>query len=248
MVEVLCIISLFYLIISPVIVWVSYEYPRIMKILWMTEAFELVQKYYPQNQLKFFSRKNTSIWQVVKKIYRYNHRSLATFVLLSITLIVLSLNFSITQLLLLAVLSSILMMVFWIDIDHQYIFDAVTIPLVWVGVLLNYYGMFTSLQSSVSGAVFGYAILTAINMIYLLIKGYSGIGAGDAKLLAVFGAWFGWLVVSPILLVAGVLLFFSYLFLKFSGRLTQSKSIGFGPLLIAGLLVSYVVFLSYFHS
>ena len=78
-----------------------------------------------------------------------------------------------------------------IDFDTQYLFDNMTMPLLWLGIICNMFGLFTDLQSSVLGAIVGYLSLWLVSWVFKLIRGKEGMGAGDFKLLAMLGAWLG---------------------------------------------------------
>ena len=80
----------------------------------------------------------------------------------------------------------------FIDFDHQLLPDAITLPLLWAGVLVSLFGGFTDLESSVLGATGGYLLLWSICNAYRLLTGKEGMGGGDFKLLAMIGAWLGW--------------------------------------------------------
>jgi len=71
-----------------------------------------------------------------------------------------------------------------IDVDHQLLPDDITLPLLWLGLVLNTMGTFVSLQDAVLGAIFGYLILWSVYWIFKLLTGKEGMGYGDFKLLA----------------------------------------------------------------
>lgn len=78
-----------------------------------------------------------------------------------------------------------------IDYDTQLLPDNMTLPLLWLGLLLNSFGMFTSLHMAVAGAMLGYLSLWSIYWLFKLLTGKEGMGYGDFKLLAALGAWVG---------------------------------------------------------
>lgn len=86
----------------------------------------------------------------------------------------------------------------FIDIDEQLLPDVITLPLLWLGLLLNLGGLYTNIYASVIGAAVGYLSLWAVYKVFKLITGKEGMGYGDFKLLAMFGAWMGW---KPLLLI-----------------------------------------------
>lgn len=89
-----------------------------------------------------------------------------------------------------------------IDIDHQYLFDCLVLPMLWVGLIANNYGVFpeVSISSAIWGAVVGYMSLWIVNALFKLIRGYDGLGHGDFKLLALFGAWGGYQILPVVIL------------------------------------------------
>ncbi len=92
----------------------------------------------------------------------------------------------------------------FIDLDHQILPDAITLPGIWLGLLLNLNGVFVGLDAAVVGAVAGYVSLWLLYHVFRLITGKEGMGFGDFKLFALFGAWFGWQVLPLIILLAAV--------------------------------------------
>lgn len=92
----------------------------------------------------------------------------------------------------------------FIDIDHQLLPDSITLPLLWLGITLNLFGVFTTLEASVIGAMAGYLVLWSIYHLFKLLTGKEGMGYGDFKLLAVLGAWMGWQALPVIVLLSSV--------------------------------------------
>jgi len=79
-----------------------------------------------------------------------------------------------------------------IDFDTQLLPDNLTLPLLWLGLLVNIPGWFTGLENAVWGAVLGYLSLWSVYHLFKLLTGKEGMGYGDFKLLAAIGAWLGW--------------------------------------------------------
>lgn len=123
----------------------------------------------------------------------------------------------------------------FIDIDKMLLPDSIVLPGLWLGILLNLNGLFTDLDSSIVGAVIGYLSLWSIYWAFKLLTGKEGMGYGDFKLFALFGAWFGWQYLPITILlssVAGAVIGITILAIK-----GQDKNIPipFGPYLaIAG--------------
>jgi leader peptidase (prepilin peptidase) / N-methyltransferase len=125
-----------------------------------------------------------------------------------------------------------------IDLDTQLLPDDITLPLLWLGLLANLFGLYTSLSSAVLGAVAGYLVLWSVYWAFRLIAKKEGMGYGDFKLLAAIGAWTGWQVLPVAVLVAaglGAVVGSLMLWLTRRGRETP---IPFGPWLALGGIVA----------
>lgn len=92
----------------------------------------------------------------------------------------------------------------FIDIDHQLLPDSITLPLLWLGLLLSVFNVFCDMQSSIIGAIAGYLVLWSVYHAFKLVTGKEGMGYGDFKLLALFGAWLGWQSLPIIILLSSV--------------------------------------------
>jgi leader peptidase (prepilin peptidase)/N-methyltransferase len=122
-----------------------------------------------------------------------------------------------------------------IDIDYYILPDSITLPLLWVGILLNTQSVFVSLTDSVYGAAAGYLSLWSVYWLYKMYSGKEGMGHGDFKLLAALGAWFGWQMLPLIMLLSSTV----GVIIGVMGMLIYKKNknipIPFGPYLaIAG--------------
>jgi len=120
-----------------------------------------------------------------------------------------------------------------IDLDHKLLPDQLTLPLLWAGLLLNLFGVFTDLDSAVIGAVAGYLSLWLVFHLFRLATGKEGMGYGDFKLLAAIGAWFGWQVLPGVILLAsgvGAIVGIGLILARRQGR---EVPIAFGPFLAA---------------
>lgn len=123
-----------------------------------------------------------------------------------------------------------------IDADTMLLPDSLTLPLLWLGLLVNLSGLFAPLKDAVTGAMIGYLFPLAIYWICRLISGKEGIGYGDFKLMAALGAWLGWQLLPLVLLACcfGAIVGISLMLLK-KHRLDQP--LPFGPYLaLAGML------------
>jgi len=120
-----------------------------------------------------------------------------------------------------------------IDLDTQLLPDAITMPLLWCGLLLNLWGVFTDLRSAVIGAIAGYLALWAVYWLFKLATGKEGMGYGDFKLLGAIGAWLGWQVLPVVVLLSSVVGAAVGIGLIVLARRGRNVPIPFGPYLAA---------------
>lgn len=92
----------------------------------------------------------------------------------------------------------------FIDLDRQLLPDGITLPFLWLGLLLALFGVFTDLRAAVIGAAAGYLSLWLVFHLFRLLTGKEGMGYGDFKLLGLFGAWLGWQALPVVLLLSSV--------------------------------------------
>ena len=126
----------------------------------------------------------------------------------------------------------------FIDLDTQLLPDAVTLPLLWIGLLINLGNGFTDISSAVIGAASGYIFLWLIYWCFKIATGKEGMGYGDFKLLAVIGAWFGWKMLPLVILfssLAGAVIGIGLIIVAKNKRDTPFP---FGPYLVGGGLVA----------
>ncbi|OZY83984.1 prepilin peptidase [Cellvibrio mixtus] len=91
-----------------------------------------------------------------------------------------------------------------IDLDTYLLPDDITLPLLWLGLIINSFGMFTDLPSALWGAIAGYMSLWMVYQLFKLVTGKEGMGFGDFKLLAALGAWMGWQMLPQIILLSSL--------------------------------------------
>ena len=89
-----------------------------------------------------------------------------------------------------------------IDFHKQLLPDNIVFPLLWSGILINMFGTFVDLESSVIGAIAGYLVLWSVYHLFRILTGKEGMGYGDFKLLAALGAWMGWKMLPLILILS----------------------------------------------
>lgn len=125
----------------------------------------------------------------------------------------------------------------FIDLDTFYLPDDITLPLIWVGLLVNMGSAIVDLQSAVIGAVAGYLSLWLVYWGFKLATGKEGMGYGDFKLLSAIGAWLGWKMLPVVILLSSLAGAIIGIGMIVFARHERSKPIPFGPyLVIAGLI------------
>ena len=128
----------------------------------------------------------------------------------------------------------------FIGYDTQYLPDAITLPLLWAGLLWNLFGAFVPVQQAVIGAMAGYLSLWSVYWAFKLFTGKEGMGYGDFKLLAALGAWLGWQVLPLIVLLSALVGAITGIVLIVLTRRGKDIPIPFGPYLaMAGLIALF---------
>jgi leader peptidase (prepilin peptidase)/N-methyltransferase len=127
-----------------------------------------------------------------------------------------------------------------IDFDTQLLPDDITLPLLWVGLALNAFNVYTDLKSAVIGAMAGYLSLWAVYWGFKLFTGKEGMGYGDFKLLAALGAWLGWQMLPLTILLSSLVGAVVGLSLMVFARQGRNVPIPFGPYLAAAGLIALV--------
>jgi leader peptidase (prepilin peptidase)/N-methyltransferase len=128
----------------------------------------------------------------------------------------------------------------FIDLDTQLLPDGITLPLLWLGLLFNLGMLFSDAKSAVIGATAGYLALWTIYWIFKWATGKEGMGYGDFKLLAAIGAWLGYKMLLPVILLSsfvGAAVGITLILTK--GR-SRSVPIPFGPYLAAAGLITLI--------
>lgn len=117
-----------------------------------------------------------------------------------------------------------------IDAETHLLPDALVLPTLWLGLVVNAFALFTPPASAILGAAVGYAMLRLVEQGYRLLRGREGLGRGDAKLAAALGAWLGWQALPWALLIAVLAGIAVGLFLLLRGR-RADQPFAFGPML-----------------
>ena len=128
----------------------------------------------------------------------------------------------------------------FIDFDTTYLPDAITLPLLWCGLLFNLQGAFADLPAAVIGAMAGYISLWSVYWAFKLLTRKEGMGYGDFKLLAALGAWLGWQMLPLIVLLSSLVGAIIGILLIILAKKGRNVPIPFGPYLAtAGLLALF---------
>lgn len=131
-----------------------------------------------------------------------------------------------------------LIVLFFIDFDHQLLPDCLTLSFLWLGLLANSQAIFTSLPDAVYSAAGAYLVLWLFTKLFYFFNGKIGMGNGDFKLFAALGAWFGWIKLPLILLIASLTgLIVGLIYLKIQQKPRDSQ-IAFGPFLVLAALIN----------
>lgn len=127
-----------------------------------------------------------------------------------------------------------------IDFDTYLLPDDITLPLLWLGLIVNSFNTFTDLPSALWGAIAGYLSLWSVYKLFKLLTGKEGMGYGDFKLLAALGAWMGWQMLPQIILLSslvGAVIGISLIVIR--GR-DKNIPIPFGPYLAIAGWIAFV--------
>lgn len=124
----------------------------------------------------------------------------------------------------------------FIDIQHQLLPDIIVLPLLSFGLLLSVFGVYTTSYASIVGAIGGYMFLWLVYQAYKLLTGKEGMGYGDFKLLALLGAWLGWQQLLLVVILASLLAIISAATMLCFGK--KCTKLPFAPFLATAGMVA----------
>ncbi len=190
-----------------------------------------------QQPIRFYQNIPLLSWLFLRgKCGHCQHPISARYPLVELTTALLS--FTVAYLYGVSVLTLFILILTWalicltmIDFDQMILPDQITLPILWLGLLVNVNGLIVPLEQAVIGAIAGYLSLYSIFWLFKLITGKEGMGYGDFKLFALFGAWIGWQLLPLLILMAsavGAIVGISLM--VFKGHQRQ-QVIPFGPYL-----------------
>ncbi len=136
----------------------------------------------------------------------------------------------------------VLMALAVIDFETGYLPDALTLPLIGLGLTANITGLFVSFSDAAIGAVLGFTVFWAISVGFKQLRGVDGLGQGDAKLLAGLGAWLGWQLLPSIVFIAALLGLAGVGIAALRGqKIERDAPIPFGPALAAAGAIAMIL-------
>ena len=256
-------IALLSLIVGSFLNVVIFRIPKMMEYTWYQDSREFLAdevanikpKNLPQvtlskpdstcpkcdHKIRFYENIPVLSWLFLKgKCSQCKNKISARYPLIEITTMLLSLiaahhfGATITTLWIL-VLTWCLISLTMIDFDHMLLPDQITLPLLWLGLLININGTIVPLSDAVIGAAAGYMSLYSVFWLFKAITGKEGMGYGDFKLFAVFGAWVGWQLLPLLILMASVVGAIVGIALMLFKNHQREQGIPFGPYLaVAG--------------
>ncbi|WP_324295170.1 A24 family peptidase [Shewanella sp. 10N.7] len=139
------------------------------------------------------------------------------------------------QFLFASILTFVLVALTGIDLDEMLLPDQLTLPLLWLGLIINLKGIYASPADAIIGATAGYLSLWSVFWLFKIVTGKEGMGYGDFKLLAVFGAWLGWQFLPLIILLSSLVGAIVGISMMLAKNLGRDNPIPFGPYIaIAG--------------
>lgn len=135
----------------------------------------------------------------------------------------------------------VLLALAWIDWDHFWLPDALSLPLIPAGLAATWVLAPWAIGDHAAAAALGYALFRGLGLAYRRLRGFEGLGQGDAKLLAAGGAWLGLAALPAVILGAAVLGLLGAAVLRLRGRrLTATSTIPFGPPLAAAIWLTWL--------
>ena len=139
-----------------------------------------------------------------------------------------------------SILTFVLVALTGIDLDEMLLPDQLTLPILWLGLIINLNGIYTSPADAIIGAAAGYLSLWSVFWLFKLVTGKEGMGYGDFKLLAVFGAWLGWQMLPLIILLSSLVGAVVGILMIITKKLNKGNPIPFGPYIAAAGWIALV--------
>lgn len=139
-------------------------------------------------------------------------------------------------------LLTVLLVIFFIDLDFQIIPDVITLPGIVFGLALSFLPGGIGIYAALIGMLVGGGSLFSIAILGDWLFKKESMGGGDIKMAAMLGAFLGWQKILLVFISSSVIgLVVSLILMSFSAKLRKERVIPFGPFLAvaAVLAISY---------
>ncbi|MFD1950024.1 prepilin peptidase [Sphingomonas arantia] len=128
-----------------------------------------------------------------------------------------------------------------LDLDHYWLPDRLTLPLLAAGLLVGAAGIGPVLMDRIIGAAVGWGVLALVALVYVRVRGRVGLGGGDPKLFAAAGAWLGWRMLPVTLLIAsaaGLALVLAAVLVR--RKVAATTRVPFGPMIAFATIIGWI--------
>ncbi len=140
-----------------------------------------------------------------------------------------------------AAMVSALLVIFFIDLDHQIIPDSITLPGMVLGLAASFLPGGIGIIHALIGLVVGGGSLYVIAVVGELLFKKEAMGGGDIKMAGMLGAFLGWQKVLLVFITSAAIgLVVSIVVMAFSSKVRETRMIPFGPFLALAALVAII--------
>jgi leader peptidase (prepilin peptidase) / N-methyltransferase len=133
-----------------------------------------------------------------------------------------------------------LLVISFIDIEHQLIPDILTMTLLWLGLFFSCFEIFTNSHDAIVGAMLGYLFLWGINQLFFYIRKKEGMGHGDFKLFAAVSAWVGWQLLPCLTLTSSIIALIAGVAVLWYKKLSRHTPIPFAPFIAIAAWIALI--------
>lgn len=132
---------------------------------------------------------------------------------------------------------SALVVITFIDLEHQIIPDEISLSGIVVGFALSFFLRGHSWLNSLFGILLGGGSLLLVAWTYQRLTGKDGMGGGDIKLLAMMGAFLGWKAIPFIIFASSLVGSVVGITIMIMQKKDSKLAIPFGPYLALGAVL-----------
>ncbi len=243
---------------------VIFRYPKMLKKMWKAECQEFLKQPPARKPPKFNLIKPPSHCMKCKKPIKFWHniplfsylflRGKCAYckanispiypvveILTAVLSLIIVYYFGISWISLVALIFTwALITLSFVDFKEQLLPDTITLAMLWLGLFVNTFELFTTPESAILGALVGYILLWIVAKLFSVIRKKKGLGHGDFKMLAMLGAWLGISMLLNVLLTATLIAIIISAILLFFKKISRRKPIPFGPYLALGGLLTLI--------